>query len=310
MRIPSLVKKTGKTLMFASFGAAAAFVSATLVTGWIMVRPGKRRDDGIIHPIRFGPWHPLALEASDGLRLHAWAHLSRKAHPNDWVLLLHGVRSDLTAVQNRSRFFSRRGYNVVLLHFRGHGSSDHSRISYGYHERKDVQAAFEFIRSLRPAAKMRVGIDGISMGAAAAAYAIGDGLINPDWMILESCYDNIHNALKNRLALRFDSSLIPFISWPLELVVEYLMRLRAEDLDPAKAIEKARCPVLLLAGDSEQVLKTVEVEYLYGCIPKPKRLMLFPGASHEDLLAFDPRRFAKAVGGFLRDFAPRSPVSA
>jgi len=48
------------------------------------------------------------------------------------------------------------------------------------------------------------------------------------------------------------------------------------------------------------------VEYLYGCIPEPKRLMLFPGAAHEDLLAFDPRRFAKAVGGFLRDFAPRS----
>jgi len=296
--------------MFASFGAAVAFVSATLVTGWLMVRPGRRRDDGIIHPIQFGPWHPLALEASDGLRLHAWVHLSRKAHPNDWVLLLHGVRSNLTAVQNRSRFFSRRGYNVVLLHFRGHGGSGRSRISWGYHERKDVQAAFEFIRSLRPGEKMRVGIDGISMGAAAAAYAIGDGLVDPDWMIMESCYDNIHHALKNRLAMRFDSSLIPLISRPLELVVEHLVRLRAEDLDPAKAMEKALCPVLLLAGDSEQVLKKVEVEYLYGCIPEPRRLVLFPGASHEDLLAFDPRRFAKAVGGFLRDFAPRSSVSA
>ncbi len=310
MHIPSSVKKTAKLALYTSFGVAVAFVSATLVTGWMMIRPGKRRDDGIIHPIRFGPWHPLALLTSDGLRLHAWVHLSRKAHPNDWVLLLHGVRSDLTAVQNRSRFYSRRGYNVVLLHFRGHGSSERSRISYGYHERKDVQAAFKFIRSLRPHEKMRVGIDGISMGAAAAAYAIGAGLIDPDWLVLESCYDNIHNALKNRLALRFDNSLVPLISWPLEQVVELLMRLRAEDLDPAKAIEKAHCPVLLLAGDSEEVLKTVEIEYLYGCIPQPKRLMLFPGASHEDLLAFDPRRFSKAVGGFLRDFAPRSTVPA
>jgi hypothetical protein len=47
----------------------------------------------------------------------------------------------------------------------------------------------------------------------------------------------------------------------------------------------------------------VEIEYLYGCIPEPKRCVLFPGAGHEDLLAYDPRRYAKAVGSFLREHA-------
>jgi alpha-beta hydrolase superfamily lysophospholipase len=141
------------------------------------------------------------------------------------------------------------------------------------------------------------------LGAAAAAYAVGKGAIDPDWMILESCYDNIHHALSNRLALRLGSSLTPLIAWPIEFVVEQLVQLRAEDLDPARAMEKARCPVLLLAGDSEKVLKSVEIEYLYGCIPEPKRCMLFPGAGHEDLLAYDPRRYAKAVGTYLREVA-------
>jgi uncharacterized protein len=309
MSVTSLARKTCKALLITASGFTAAFATSSLITAWLLVRPGKRRDYDCIPHIRYGKLEPLTLFTSDGLKLHAWVHLSPKADPEDWVLLLHGYRSDRTAVQSRRRFFAQRGFNVLLLHFRGHGSSDRSKISYGFHERKDVQAAFEFIRSLRPQSRMRIAIDGISMGAAAAAYAVGYGDVNPEWMILESCYDNIRHALKNRLAIRIGSHLTPIMAWPIELVVEYLTQLRAEDLDPAKALEKARCPVLILAGDSERVLKIVEIEYLYGCIPEPKRLALFPGADHEDLLAHSPRRYITAVNAFLAEFAGKSKAS-
>jgi dipeptidyl aminopeptidase/acylaminoacyl peptidase len=275
-----------------------------VIAAWILVRPGSRRNYDCIPRMRYGSLQPLTLLTSDGVRLHAWALLSRDASPDHWVLLLHGYRSDRSVLQLRARFFSRRGFNVLLLHFRGHGGSDRARISYGYHERRDVIAAFEFIRSLRPGHRARIGIDGISMGAAAAAYAVGGGEIDPEWMILESCYDNIRHALANRLARRIGYSLTPFLAWPVELVVEQLVRLRAKDLDPAKALENARCPVLVMAGDSERVLKMVEIEYLFGCLPEPKRLVVFSGAGHEDLLAVNPRRYAREVSKFLREFAP------
>ncbi len=292
---------------FAMIGAGALAVISALsssVAAWLLVRPGRRRDYDCIPRIHYGRLDPLTLRTSDGLRLHAWVLLSRAAPPDRWVLVLHGYRSDRSIQYVRARFFARRGFNVLLLHFRGHGSSDPSRISYGYHERKDVIAAMRFIRALRPAERMHIGIDGISMGAAAAAYAVGQGEVRPDWMILESCYDNIRHALANRLALRMPHSITPMVAWPVEQVVEQLVQLRAEDLDPAKAMEKCRCPVLMLAGDSEKVLQLVEIEYLYGCIPEPKRMVLFPGAGHEDLLSFDPRRYARAVGDFLKEFAP------
>jgi uncharacterized protein len=280
------------------------YFTGGLIAAWMLVRPGSRRNYDCIPRMRYGRLEPLTLLTSDGVRLHAWALLSRDAPPDNWVLLLHGYRSDRSGLQLRARFFSRRGFNVLLLHFRGHGGSDRARISYGYHERRDVAAAFEFIRSLRPGHRARIGIDGVSMGAAAAAYAVGGGEIDPEWMILESCYDNIRHALANRLARRVGYSLTPFLAWPVELVVEQLVRLRAKDLDPAKALEKARCPVLLMAGDSERVLKMVEIEYLFGCIPEPKRLVVFPGAGHDDLLAVNPRRYAREVSRFLREFAP------
>ena len=178
-----------KALLISAGGFTAAYLGSSLLIGWLLVRPRRRSEYDCIPLFRFGQLEPITLTTSDDIRLHAWVLLSRRAQPEDWVLVLHGYRSDRIVSQNRARFFSRRGYNVLILHFRGHGASQRARISYGYHERKDVKAAFEFIRSACPEA--RIGIDGISMGAAAAAYAVGLEDLDPAWMILQMFLDKI-----------------------------------------------------------------------------------------------------------------------
>ncbi len=301
MKKEPLARKAGKAIFYTACGMTGVVSVSTIIATWIMTKPGKKKDYDCIPRISHGKLEPLTLKTSDGLLLHAWIQLSPRATSNDWVLLLHGYRSDRKVLQNRRRFFNRRGYHTLLLHFRGHGASEAARISYGYEERKDVKAAMEFIRSLYPGESVRIGIDGVSMGAAAAAYAVALESIDPDWVILESCYDNIRQALANRLAQHLSSPLIPLIAWPLEFVATHIFRLRLENLDAAKAIEKIRCPVLVLAGDSEQVLKTEEVESLYKRIPGSKHLVYFPGARHEDLLVHDPRRYIRAVSKFLHE---------
>ncbi len=300
MKVPVL-KKIGKAVLLTTGTLAAAFVGSSLAMGWALVRPSKRNRYDCLPTVRHGTMTAVGLTASDGVRLHAWVVLSRFAVPQNWVILLHGYRSDREASHLRRRFFAKRGFNVLLLHFRGHGGSQPERISYGYRERLDVVAAFNYIRSLPIEGRVCVGVDGRSMGAAAAAYAVGHGEVTPDWMILESCYDNIEHALANRLERRV-GPLTPLVAWPLEMVVEQLADLRAENLDPAKALAKARCPILVLAGDSERVLKEEETRHLFSCIPEPKRLELFPGAAHEDLLAYDPRRYIRVVDAFLRAY--------
>jgi pimeloyl-ACP methyl ester carboxylesterase len=97
-----------------------------------------------------------------------------------------------------------------------------------------------------------------------------------------------------------------FVARPLEMVGKHVCHLPIEELSPTKALEKIHCPVLVLAGDSEDVLKIEEVERLYRAIPNPKRLEYFPGAGHVDLLLHDPRRYIKTVNGFLREFSSLS----
>ena len=303
-----MTRKTRKILFTTVGSVAGAFSVSTVLAAWFMVKPSKKEYD-CIPRVGGGKLEPLTLTTSDGLQLHAWVQLSRRSNSNNWVLLLHGYRSDREILQTRRRFFTRRGYHTLLLHFRGHGSSEAARISYGYHERKDIKAAIDFIRSLNPGQPVRIGIDGISMGAAAAVYAAAYESIQPDWMILESCYDNIRQALANRLELHVLRPFVPIIAWPLEFVAEHLFRLHLEELDVVKALTRIQCPVLILAVDSEKVLKTAEVELMYNSIPEPKHLIFFPGAGHEDFLLYDPRRYIKGVSRFLRKFAPLLPAT-
>jgi uncharacterized protein len=305
MRWQSIAKSTGKIFLYVSGVIMGAISIGASLSAWMMVKPNRKKDYDCIGRINFGKLEPLSLITSDGLKLHAWIQLSLKATSNRWVLLLHGYRSDREILQTRRSFFVRRGYHVLLLHFRGHGSSEAARISYGFNEREDVKAAMEFIRSFHPNQPVQIGIDGISMGAAAATYAVAYGGANPDWLILESCYDNISQSLANRLEEHISRFFVPMIARPMEFVGEHVFQLPMEDLDPTKALERIHCPVLVLAGDSEKVLKPAEVMHLYRSISGPKRLFFFPGAAHVDLLLYDPRMFIKAVSAFLREFSLR-----
>jgi uncharacterized protein len=304
MKSLSMAKKAGKIFLYASGIFLGAYALGSLIAAWVMVRPGSKKDYDCIDHVTFGKLVPISLKTSDGVRLHAWAQWSRKTTLRRWVLLLHGYRSDREVLHSRRRFYIRRGYHVLMLHFRGHGGSESTRISYGFNERKDVKAAIDFIRLIHRRQPVEIGIDGVSMGAAAAAYAVAYESINPDWVILESCYDNINQALENRLGTRVPVPLVPFVARPMEFMGKHVFQLPLEDLNPTKALESIHCPVLMLAGDSEKVLKTEEVEKLFRSIPEPKRLVFFPGAEHEDLLLHDPRRFIRTVDGFLKEFSP------
>ncbi len=296
----SALKKLGKYALITAGTLAAVCAGSTLAYSYLLVRPWRRHGKDPSPEIPDARVEPLELNTSDGIRLQAWAVYPRQASLRNWVVVLHGIRSNLHAAHRRAAFFAARGYNVLVLRFRAHGESDGELISYGFWERLDVLAAFNYILTTAGEHNPKIGLDGRSMGAAAAAYAVGNGEISPVWMILESCYDNIQNAFANRLALKVGHSFAPLVAWPVEQVLEQIARLRVQDLDPGKCLEKARCPVLMLAGDSEKVMKVAEIQYLYGCLREPKSLEIFRGAGHEDFLAYDPQRFAAAVDRFLR----------
>lgn len=127
-------------------------------------------------------FHCVRFPARDGkVTLSAWYCASRNARSA--VVLVHGRNSCRGDELRGSTFVLARrlvdaGLSVLMVDLRGHGDSDHARLSFGHHERHDVLGAVDFLLS-RGYVAGRIGVLGASMGgssaisAAAAELAIG-----------------------------------------------------------------------------------------------------------------------------------------
>jgi len=76
----------------------------------------------------------------------------------------------------------------------------------------------------------------------------------------------------------------------------------ASDLDPIRSIGHMGAPVMVLAASKDQHTTLEESKELFEAASVPKSLWVLTGAKHQDLLAFDPRRYEERVVGFLERY--------
>lgn len=219
-----------------------------------------------------------------------WVHAPA---PRAVVLLLHPLRADRRAMIGRARVLVEENYDVVLIDLQAHGERPGEAIAFGALERDDVVQAVQVIRRRAPGLPMAVV--GCSLGGASMLLA---GPLGVDAVVLESVYPAIDGAIANRLAMRagrLGAAAAPLLSWQLPL----RLGVSAAELRPIAVVGEVGCPVLVLSGEADRHTTAGETRQLYSAAAEPKRLVLFPGAGHEDLLAFDPAAWKAAVLPFL-----------
>lgn len=137
---------------------AAAFV--VLANMQLVVAPIKiaHRD-----PIRYPGEDEIVLTADDGLQLGATYSRGRDGAPG--VVLVHGVADGRSRFAPLAAVLAARGYHVLRIDLRAHGTSDGAVCSYGQYEARDVHAAVHYLRSR--------GVDRI----AAVGQSMGGGTI-------------------------------------------------------------------------------------------------------------------------------------
>ncbi|HMZ57527.1 MAG TPA: CocE/NonD family hydrolase [Leptospiraceae bacterium] len=194
---------------------------------------------------------------------------------------------------SRAEFYLKKGFSVLMPDLRGTGKSEGDLISFGWHERKDLLAC---ILELKRLGFSKISVDGQSLGAAAAVYSMSD-YADYEFIILESCYDNITNAFRNRI----NKFPVPhFVFRPVEFFTGKMIGASVQELVPDVLIAKIASPVLFLAGDSEYQIPTEETVKLFErSESKFKRLHFFKGAEHEDFHVRYRGEFEKTVSDFL-----------
>jgi uncharacterized protein len=171
--------------------AFAAWLGVGFVAADRLTRP-ERRFDASQHPGTYGAvYRDVTLTTRDGLTIAAW-HLpspragdagagDARAGPvvgGAGVVLVHGHESSRTwefyqSFPALAAALQANGYRVVMIDLRGHGESGGERFSFGHLERYDVMAAVDLLvaEGVPPG---RVGVLGVSMGAATAIGAAAD----------------------------------------------------------------------------------------------------------------------------------------
>ncbi len=218
----------------------------------------------------------LTLQSGTGRTLSGWFFPGISGRGA--ILLLHPIRSNKRDMLPRARFLIHEGFSVLLVDLQAHGESSGERITFGYREAKDIEAAIKKLKSLAPGEK--IGAMGVSLGATSLLFSGEHSSFSA--IVLESIYSTIDEAVTNRLQIYLGSPgslLTPLLLSQLK----WRLGIPPDKLRPIDFVSELQVPVLTVHGAEDRHTPLSEAEQLYAAIPEPKEFYKVRGAAHVDL---------------------------
>lgn len=257
-------------------------------------------------------YQDVHIQTSDGLTLHGWwlpaqARTPRaggKKSAKGTILFLHGNAENISTHIFSVNWLPAQGYNVLLVDYRGYGSSQGAAQIDGIQQ--DIQHAIGYALSRADVDPRRFVVLGQSLGASLAIYAVAHSPYRAQIraLIAESGFADYRGIVREKLAQSW-------LTWPLQWPLSYLV---TDRYSPVRAIPAiSPIPVLLIHGDRDPIVPVGDVCQLYRAARAPKALWLVPGGGHIQAFrraAFRQRllRYLEAVLGPKSASGPASPA--
>lgn len=275
-----------------------------LIASWVVAyQLTRRRHRPFAEPVPSVAWAQFEahrLRTDDGEEIGAWYAPGRDdAAPA--VVLIHGNGGQRGHSLGRAELMAcEAGCPLLLISLRAHGDSTGTYNDIGYGARRDVIAAVSFLERQRPGRP--IVLFGSSLGAAAALFAAEELGHRVQGYILESPYQTLRIAVRNRT----ENELPPGLDWLAYqglLAVAPLVLPHLDRISPHDAIARVPTdiPILILAGAEDISARRVEAEALRNRAGSHSTLHLFPRAGHLQMIRADPARYRQAVLALLRE---------
>ncbi len=227
-------------------------------------------------PADFGlRYRDLHFETGDGERLFGWWITTDHTPPAGHILLCHGNGGNIGDRLIDADLLCGAGFNLLLFDYRGYGRSSGRADEEGTYS--DALAAKDALLAQPECDPARVIYLGESLGGAIAlALALE---VPPRGLVLQSTFTSL------RAVAHHHYPLIPSVVVP--------------DAYPSiRRIAKLQAPLLSLHGDRDDVVPLSEGLALFAAAPEPKRLHVFEGLGHSELVTAGP-----AYARVIKDWA-------
>lgn len=241
----------------------------------------------------------VEFQTSDGVKISGWLLPSRGKRAT--IIYSHGLFRSRRELLERAIDLWRLGYGALLYDARNHGDSGPARVSFGYNERLDAEAAFRFLREdLRT--EDRIALFGISMGAATALLATAEtpGVAA---VISDSSFLSFKDTLDHHVRLFLRLPAFP-LSNELKSLIEWRAGFDGSMLDALDAVRRiGDRPALFIAAAHDKRMPSDLAEKLYAASTSPKRDLLIvdgPGSEiHGHAYQADRKLYINKLAQFL-----------
>jgi dipeptidyl aminopeptidase/acylaminoacyl peptidase len=284
-----------------------AIGAASVPLSGLLIRPRLKRLSQLKSPhlksliSRSGvTYENVTIPSFDGTRLYGWWMSAGADAPT--VVVLHGVKKNRTDVLRTALMLRGAGFNVLLFDGRAHGDSEGRFVTYGFFERRDVEAAIAWLIAEKGIDPKRVGLAGESMGAAIALQVAAH---NP-W--IRAVWADSPFASLRRVAEEFvrrvtglpDAVLSPVI-WTTIRVANYRGKFDVETINPFVLAALIKCPVSLVHGTSDLVIAMAHSEQIYGALGGEKQIWIVEGARHARAIRHARSEYSARLTTFFND---------
>ena len=221
----------------------------------------------------------VVLDTDDGIRLGAWYLPAAGGQRGPAVLVCNGNGGDRSGRALLAAGLSRLGLSVLLFDYRGYGGNPGNPSEDGL--ATDARAAQPWLAAQPEVDPDRIVYFGESLGA---AVAIGLAMERPPAaLVLRSPFTSLAEVGR--------------VHYPW-LPVGRLLIDRYPSID---RIGSLATPLMVIAGDRDDIVPESLSRKLYDAAPEPKRYLLVPGTGHNDPELIDGRGMLDEVGRFLSE---------
>ena len=218
----------------------------------------------------------VELHTEDGIRLGAW-FLPAAGGPGPAVLVCNGNAGDRSMRAPLAAALNRMGLSVLLFDYRGYGGNPGRPSEDGL--AADARAARAWLGGQPEVDPDRIAYFGESLGA---AVALGLAVERPPAaLVLRSPFTSLGD--------------VGAVHYPW-LPVRRLLMDRYPSID---RIGSLVAPLLVIAGESDDIVPAALSRRLYDAALEPKRFVLIPDAGHNDPQLLDGRQMLSEIERFL-----------
>jgi fermentation-respiration switch protein FrsA (DUF1100 family) len=219
----------------------------------------------------------VTFATADGLQLGGW-FVPAKERKQATILVFSGNAGNRAYRGPLARALADHDFNVFLFDYRGYGGNQGSPSESGL--AADARAARAYLTGRADVDASQLVYLGESLGTGVAVTLAVEQ--PPAALVLRSPYTSMAD--------------VGAYHYPM-LPVRLLLRDRFASKD---AIGRLRAPLLIVAGDRDEVVPLDQSQQLYEAAPRPKEMLVVRGASHNDEALLDGDEMIDGIVRFLQ----------